>query len=202
MIRQPLPRGLYAIADGSVGDPVQWGLRLLRVGCPVVQLRVKGATTQALAAGAARLVAAAPPGALVIVNDDIEAAAQAGAHGVHLGQDDGPLATARARLGPAALIGRSTHTPGQITAAAAEGADYIGFGPVFATTSKADTEAVVGIDGLTRAVSQAPMPVIAIGGITANRLPAVRSTGVHGWAMISAVRDALSAGGTALHALR
>ncbi|RME26583.1 MAG: thiamine phosphate synthase, partial [Deltaproteobacteria bacterium] len=109
---------------------------------------------------------------------------------------------ARAILGRHALVGRSTHDRAQVRAAVAEGADYIGFGPVYATATKADTAPLVGVAGLAEAVRASSVPVVAIGGITAGRLPEVRATGVHGWAMISAVRDALAEGRQALDRLR
>ncbi len=187
-----LPPGLYGIADAAFGDPVVLGGALYAGGCPVVQLRCKGwpaaerlaAATELLGlAREQRLAWAHEP--LLIVNDDLEAARRSGAHGLHLGQDDGPLAEARALLGPAALIGRSTHTLAQVEAANQEGADYIGFGPVFPTGTKADADAVVGLELLAEAVHRSRCPVVAIGGITEARLSSVRARGARGWAVIS-----------------
>lgn len=181
-----LPRGLYGIADAAFGDPLALGEALFAGGCAVVQLRCKGASTAERIELARRLVPMAEQrSALLILNDDLEAAARSGAHGLHLGQGDGPLAIARDRLGPSRLIGRSTHTLAQVEAAVAEGADYLGFGPVFATTSKPDADVVVGLAGLEAAVITSTLPIVAIGGITEERLFRVRHTGVHGWAVIS-----------------
>lgn len=198
-MRPSLPPGLYAITDARSGDPVAVGQQLLAAGCRLLQLRMKQATTAERTAAARRLVQAArAQGALLIVNDDLDAAAASGADGLHLGQDDGDLAAARARLGPAALIGRSTHDLDQVAAACAEGADYIGFGPVFGTATKTDTAPVVGIQGLARAVAASAVPVVAIGGIDATRLAQVRATGAHCWAVISALETARREGDRAL----
>ena len=131
-----LPLGLYGMADASQGDPLALGLWLFERGVRVVQLRAKGADTTALTDLARPLARRADAvGGMLIVNDSIEAAAAAGAQGVHLGQEDAPLAEARRALGPGAIIGRSTHTLAQVRAA--QGADYLGFGPVFGTRTKA-----------------------------------------------------------------
>ncbi|MCB9778265.1 MAG: thiamine phosphate synthase [Alphaproteobacteria bacterium] len=200
--RPPLPAGLYGIADASFGDPVALGVALAAAGVGVVQLRCKGWPTDDRRRAARALRAQLEGHAcLLVVNDDVDAAVAAGAHGVHLGQDDGDLAAARRRLGPDALIGRSTHDLAQVAAAVAEGADYLGFGPVFGTTTKADAVDVVGTDALRAAVAAAgAVPVVAIGGLTEARLPAVRATGAHGWALISALLAPAAAGPDALAA--
>lgn len=185
-MRPPLPAGLYGMADAAFGDPVALGLALARGGCRVVQLRAKDLPPSDRLGLARGLVQAlAPLQTLVIVNDDVAVAKASGAHGLHLGQEDGDLSRARAELGPDVLIGRSTHDLGQVAAAAAEGADYIGFGPVFATSTKALADPVVGLSGLAAACASSVLPVVAIGGITLADLPAVQASGAHGWAVIS-----------------
>ena len=187
-MRTPLPRGLYAIADSGVGDPLELGLDYLRLGCPVVQLRCKGWTDAAVLAVALPLVQAArAAGAVLIVNDRVGVAGASGAHGVHLGQGDGEVEAARRLLGPQAIVGRSTHSLAQVHAAA--DADYLGFGPVFGTTTKADTAPVTGLAALAAAVAATPLPVVAIGGITAAALPAIRGAGAWGWAVVSALAE-------------
>jgi len=126
------------------------------------------------------------------VNDDLEVALAAGADAVHLGQDDMPLAEARRLAGPALRIGVSTHNLEQVAHAVAGGADYLGFGPVFPTGSKANPDPVVGLAGLAAAVAAAaPVPVVAIGGITPERAAAVAAAGARAACAISAVnRDA------------
>ena len=134
--------------------------------------------------------AAADVGALFIVNDRCDLAAAVEADGVHLGQDDLPIAHARAILGRGKLIGISTHSLEQVRAASEAEASYIGFGPVFATGTKPDHEPVVGLDGLMRAVKLATVPLFAIGGITVHRIDDVRRTGAAGVAVISAIAQA------------
>ena len=108
---------------------------------------------------------------------------------MHLGQTDIPVAAARALL-PNGVIGRSTHNERQIWLASAEGADYVGFGPVFKPKSKRDHEPLVGIKGLLQAVKTAPLPVVAIGGIALDNIKQVVGTGVAAAATISCVAQA------------
>jgi len=114
-------------------------------------------------------------GTLLFANDRPDLALLAGAAGVHVGQDDLPLAAVR-ELFPALLVGVSTHTLGQLERALAERPDYVAFGPVFATPSKRDHEPTVGLDGLARAhelARRARVPLVAIGGIDLGHAPAV-----------------------------
>src|SRR5207302_867783 len=163
-----LPRGVYAIVDGSAArPPLELAAAFVRGGAAVVQLRLKqaGAGELLMLAREARKLCAGK--ALLLINDRPDVARLAEADGVHLGQDDLPVAAARAILGPKAIIGLSTHSEAEIDAA--RGADYIGFGPIFATQSKsAPLPPPHGIEGLRRAVRRAKVPVVAIGGITAE----------------------------------
>lgn len=196
---RPLPAGLYAMADAAWGDPVEVGSALFEAGCRVVQLRAKGWDPAPRLRAARRLVAVAEAhGALLVVNDDLEVAVRAGAHGLHLGQDDGPLDAARQRLGPGPLLGRSTHDLDQLRRAAQEGADYCGFGPVYPTRTKADASPTVGVALLAQAVAASPVPLVAIGGIDRQRLSAVIQTGVHAWAVVSDLLAAWPEGKDAL----
>lgn len=185
--RPTLPAGLYGIADASFGDPVVAAIQMARAGCLVIQLRAKGWPT-ATRRAAARQAAAklAPLGAILIVNDDVDAAKQPGVAGVHLGQGDTAPADARRALGARALIGMSTHSLAQVTGV--DGAvDYIGFGPIFGTKTKETGWAPRGIDGLRAAAAASAVPVVAIGGIQAAHLHTLRAAGAHGWAVISAL---------------
>lgn len=174
--------GLYAIADGSAGKPpLELVGAFLRGGARVIQLRLKAVGTGELlriareAAGLCR-----EHGALFLVNDRPDVARLAGAGGVHLGQQDLPVAAARQVLGPGAIVGVSTHSDGEIEAALAAGADYLGFGPIFATASKpgAPLPPPHGIDGLARAVKRAaPVPIVAIGGLGTDNAAAVAAAG-------------------------
>src|SRR5579875_570220 len=172
--------GLYAIVDplDTGRDPVALARALLAGGAELLQVRLKGASAARLLAVATEVVALGhAAGALVLVNDRPDVARAAGADGVHLGQDDLPVAAARRVLGPGALVGVSTHDVGQARAAAAAGADYLGVGPVFATTSKTAALPPRGLD-LVRAVRAAvACPLVAIGGITAATAAAVRAAG-------------------------
>ena len=146
-------------------------------------------------------------GALLIVNDRSDVARAADADGVHLGQDDLPVPAARALLGPLAIVGVSTHSPGQALDAAAAGADYIGVGPVFTTTTKEHALPAGGLELLRTVRAAVELPLVAIGGITPETAASVRAAGADAVAMIAAlvrapdvaaaVRDVLAHLGTA-----
>lgn len=139
-------------------------------------------------------------GALLIIDDHIDVAMAVDADGVHLGQEDLPLAEARAlvarwRPERTFLIGVSTHDRAQVEAAVRGGADYVGFGPVYETATKADPDAVQGIDGLAQAVLVAgDTPVVAIGGITPARAAQVAAAGAAAACCISAVNNSENPG--------
>jgi len=128
-------------------------------------------------------------GALFILNDHADIAAAVGADGVHLGQDDLPIAAARRILGPEALVGISTHGLEQARAAQAAGADYIGFGPIYQTGTK-DAGAVQGLENLAAVAKAISIPVIAIGGITRDTIGDVMRMGAGGAAVIGAICSA------------
>ena len=148
--------------------------------------------TPAAAQMARRVTRAA--GALLIVNDRLDVALAADADGVHLGQDDLPLAAAIHALGAARarmLVGISTHDLAQVAAAVAGGADYLGFGPVFPTATKANPDPVVGLDGLRAACARAgQVPVVAIGGVGVAAASALHAAGAAAACAISAVNGA------------
>lgn len=121
-----------------------------------------------------------------IVNDDVEAARIAGADGVHVGQDDAACVDARKKLGPDAIVGVSVQTVEQALAAQADGADYLGVGAVFGTSTKSDA-ADVGVEGLAAICAAVDIPVVAIGGLNAGTVPALAGTGVDGAAVVSAI---------------
>jgi thiamine-phosphate diphosphorylase len=175
-------RGLYAIVDGSAArPPLDLARAFVRGGAAVVQLRVKEMPVRSLLALARETVAICRErGALLLVNDRADVAHAAGADGVHLGQEDLPASAARALLGPDALIGVSTHSDAEIDAALSAGADYLGFGPIFETRSKpgAPLPPPHGLAGLERAVRRAaPVPIVAIGGLTAQSARGVARSG-------------------------
>ncbi len=187
-----LPR-LYAVLDTGVAAGRGWtvadlGQAFLDGGAQLIQLRAKHLDARALLDAADRLVRLAEPaGARIIVNDRADVAAMCGAAGVHVGQEDLAPRDARALLGDRAMIGLSTHSPGQVDAALDEPIDYIAVGPIFATTTKDTGYAAVGLDVLRRAAKagSAPRPVVAIGGITLARAPEVLAAGAASVAVIS-----------------
>jgi thiamine-phosphate pyrophosphorylase len=149
-------------------------------GLPAVQLREKDLPGRPLLALAEALRAATRrTGALLLVNDRVDVALAAGADGVHLGGGSLPADVARALVGPGAVIGVSTHVPGEATG----GADLAFFGPVWETRGKA----AVGPARLAAAVRASSIPVLAIGGVTTARIPAVREAGAAGAAVIRAI---------------
>ena len=141
-------------------------------------------------------VAASEASVKFIINDRCDLAMALRADGVHLGQDDLPVALARSLLGPQSIIGVSTHDLEQVKVASQGSADYLGFGPVFPTTTKANPDPVVGIDGVKLVCAQTHLPVFAIGGITAESLPSLLRAGAAGVAVASGVLNAQDVKGT------
>ena len=181
---------LYAIVDplDTGRDPVPLAAALLAGGARLLQLRWKAATPRALLAAATAIRALTrDAGALFLVNDRPDIARAAGADGVHLGQEDLPVAAARRVLGEGHLVGVSTHDPEQARAAASAGADYVAVGPVYATTTKADALAPRGLALVTAVRAAVGCPLVAIGGITPRTAAAVRAAGADAVAMIGAL---------------
>lgn len=188
--------GPYGIVDVSPTTPPSAASALLEAlldgGIRIVQLRAKalpGGPLLALAQTFRRQTRAR--GAWLVINDRPDVATLAEADAVHLGQDDLPLAQVRPWVPATLRIGVSCHSLAQVEAACAAGADYLGYGPVFPTRSKADPDPVVGLAGLGAACARAgSTPVVGIGGITLAELSAVRAAGARGAAMISALAQA------------
>ncbi len=126
-------------------------------------------------------------GVTLIVNDRVDVAIAAEADGVHLGQNDFPIPLARKLLGESRIIGGSAASLEEAQKCLVEGADYIGFGPVYPTTSKEDADPVTGIKLLKQTVEAIPLPIMAIGGISVENTPEVIRAGARGIAVISAV---------------
>jgi thiamine-phosphate pyrophosphorylase len=191
-------RGFYAMLDADpelLTDDVALEARaktLLAAGPCCLQLRAKMATARAMAAAGRRLLPLCRSARVPFcVNDRLDVALAVGADVVHLGQDDLPLADARrvrASAGrPDLVIGFSTHNRAQALAAAAGGADYIGFGPVFGTRSKTNPDPTVGLDALAEICGAVAIPVVAIGGVTLDAVPAVARAGAAAAAIIAAI---------------
>ncbi|HEY7288919.1 MAG TPA: thiamine phosphate synthase [Vicinamibacterales bacterium] len=191
-----LPR-LNAIVDVGAAeragwDPAELARAFLAGGARFLQLRAKSMPSGALLSLARDLTSRARDvGATLIVNDRADIARLAGADGVHLGQDDLPVAAARAILGPAAVIGKSTHTSDQLAVAAAEPIDYLAIGPVFGSSTKDTGYEPVGLEMVRRAASFG-RPLVAIGGITIGNAMSVVEAGAASVAVIGdllATRD-------------
>jgi len=161
------------------------GLRAVERGATVLQLRDPDASARALEREAAGLVAAAP--VPVVVSGRADLALAAGAAGVHLPERDLPVAAARRLLGPGRLVGRSVHSAAAAREAADDGADYVVFGPVFASASHPG-RAPAGLEALREVVAGTPIPVLAIGGVDAGRAAACRAAGAAGFAAITYFR--------------
>ena len=157
-------------------------------GADTIQYRQKSGATREMieiARNMKRLCSEA--GVTFIVNDRLDVAIAAEADGVHLGQDDFPIPMARELLGKGRIIGGSAATLDEARKCLSEGADYVGFGPVYPTSSKDDAGPVSGIDILKQVVEIIPLPIIAIGGVGAENIPDVMRAGARGIAVISAV---------------
>src|SRR4051812_11725997 len=183
--------GFYAVLDRD--DPAL--ARALVGEARVLQVRIKPAGGAVDAGELLRIARMARQicdgaGAALIVNDRVDVALAADADGVHLGQTDLAIEEAR-RIAGDLWIGVSTHNLAQVRAACQAGADYLGFGPVFATTTKANPDPAQGLDGLRAAVAAATgRPVVAIGGITVETAGDVYRTGAHAICAIGAVNGA------------
>lgn len=175
-------------------------------GAEAIQFRQKRGSTRELIETARQMQALCRRhGVRLIVNDRLDVALAAEADGVHLGQDDFPLALAREILGPEKIIGGSASTLAEARLCQAQGVDYIGLGPVYPTSSKADASPAGGLELVRRAARELGLPVIAIGGIDEVRAAAVMAAGAHGVAVISAVccqADPAAAAAGLLRALR
>lgn len=185
--------GLYVICDpafSKCGDILVVASEAIRGGARVIQLRDKTHSVRELypvASAFARL--AHDNGALFVVNDSVELAMAVGADGVHLGQDDLPVKAARKAAGAGMIIGISTHSLEEALAAQEEGAGYIGYGPIFKTSTK-DAGVPKGIEGLKAIRDRVKIPIVAIGGINADNAADVIAAGADAVAVISAVSEA------------
>ncbi len=179
--KHKLPRGFYALIDDGVRP--EWAVpskaeAAIEGGARVLQLRLeRTADRPALAAIRAVVQRARAAQVIVLVNDRVDLALLGGADGVHLGADDLPVRDARQLLGPEALVGATARNLEQIRAAQAEGADHVGVGPVFATTTKVVEHPALGLVGLRELCSQSPLPVVAIAGITLESMGDVARAG-------------------------
>ena len=151
----------------------------------LVQLRAKRQLLEEIVDLAGKLhEITSAAGVPLIVNDHAEVAARVPVEGVHLGQDDDSLAHARKKAGRDVLLGKSTHSFEQAVAAEREGADYIGFGPIFATPTKPDYQPI-GLTGIKRVHNEVIVPIFCIGGIKENNLRKVTEAGAERVCIVS-----------------
>ena len=159
----------------------------LEGGVTLVQYRAKTASSAEMYAEALQLQALCDSFKVpLIINDRLDIAMAVGAAGVHLGQDDLPCAAARRILGEDYIIGVSAHNPAEARAALLCGADYLGCGAVFGTATKADVKKL-GTEGLTAICREKGLPVVGIGGVTADNYREVRAAGADGAAIVSGI---------------
>ena len=157
-------------------------------GADTIQFRQKTGETMQMIRIAEQIQALCKrAGVSFIINDRVDVAIASHADGVHLGQGDFPIPLARKLLGEEAIIGGSAGNEEEARKCFLEGADYIGFGPVYPTSSKEDAGPASGLDLLRQVVEKIPLPIIAIGGINKDNTLLVKETGAYGIAVISAV---------------
>jgi thiamine-phosphate pyrophosphorylase len=182
---------LHTLTDTSFQtrfDHVELAERMISGGTEVIQYRDKGTKTNELIETARTIAGMCrAAGVTFIINDRIDVALASDADGVHLGREDFPVALARRILGPDRIIGASVDTPEEGDEAWRAGADYVGFGPVFPSSTKADTGPVLNIGAFAERLPRFRLPVIGIGGIDCERAESVLDAGAHGVAVLAAV---------------
>lgn len=183
---------LYLVLDPGLCRGAEGMLRTteeaLEGGVTIVQLRAPTWKKRALAACARDLLEMLRPrGIPLIINDHADVAAAVGADGLHVGQDDLSSADARRIIGPDMILGLSAGNVDEVRGVDPALVDYLGIGPVWATATKKDAGAAVGLEGLASLSAASPLPVVAIGGIGASNAADVMRTGVDGIAVVSAI---------------
>jgi len=183
--------GVYLVTDRTAllgRDLVDVVGQAVAGGVGLVQLREKNTVTREFVALARALVTLLRPyGVPLLINDRVDVALAVGADGVHVGQEDMDPADVRALLGPEKIIGLSVTGEAETRAAQGMPVDYLGAGPIFATTTKKDAGAPQGLDGLSTMLALAEVPVVAIGAINADNAGAVMARGASGVAVVSAI---------------
>jgi thiamine-phosphate pyrophosphorylase len=186
---------LYGIIDlGYVEavDVARIAEQMIEGGVDLIQLRGKGRSIDELARLAAELhQLTAESSTPLIANDHCEIASRVALEGVHVGQADDPIEIVRRKVSRPVLIGKSTHSVDQALAAQREGADYIGFGPIFATPTKPDYPPI-GLAEINRVHTQVELPIFCIGGINIDNLQSVIDAGAKRVVMVSALLKARS----------
>lgn len=168
----------------AIVSDLETAKRAVAGGATVVQLRLKGASSDEIVERGTPFTTL---GVMFVVNDDVRAAIALGADGVHLGQHDPGAELAKAA---GLMLGRSVTTPAQALEAQAEGATYVGAGPIWETPSKPDAEQAIGLEGLRAIAEAVAIPVVAIGGIDASNARACIEAGATGVAVVRAAAAA------------
>lgn len=183
---------LHVVTDAAGGAAALDAVRAaLAGGAPVVQVRTKTGSDRSRYAFAREvMLLCRAAGALCIVNDRVDLALAAGADGTHVGADDLPVDVVRRIAGPGHLVGGTARDPRRAAELVAAGADYLGVGPAFATSTKDGLPDPIGPAGVAAVAAAVAVPVIAIGGVTAGRAAVLRAAGAHGVAVVSAVSAA------------
>lgn len=180
---------LYGIVDLGYTKPdqiVPMTQALIEGGIDILQLRAKGhSSAEVIAWGKAMHAVTRDAGVPLVINDHPHAAAEVGSEGVHVGQDDDAIAKARVIVGDRCFVGKSTHSLEQAIAAQAEGADYIGFGPLYATGTKPDY-VPIGLQDITQVHQRVQVPIFCIGGVNAARLDEIKGAGAKRVVVVSA----------------
>lgn len=186
-----LDLSLYLVTDPRLCARyglVETVVAAVRGGVTIVQLRDKQASDGELIDQARQLKAAlAGSGVPLIINDRLAVAIESGADGLHLGQGDGDVVAARAAMGEQAILGLSVQNHAQLARIDPVQLDYLGLGPVFATSTKHDHAQPLGFDGLAALVAASPLPAVAIGGLEAQHVDKIRAAGAKGPAVVSAI---------------
>lgn len=183
---------LHVITDTRPGrDAIALVNEALDAGAPVIQLRAKGLPDRELYEFASRIMqACSRRGACCIINDRVDIALAVDADGVHIGADDLPVTVARRLLGDGRVLGATARDPETAQRHEAAGATYLGVGPAYSTGSKDGLPSPLGPEGIARVAAAVSIPVIAVAGITASRVPELIAAGAYGVAVISAVSKA------------
>ncbi len=188
---KPFDLTTYLVLDPVLCQPIgmaETARLAAEAGATMVQLRHKTADTELMIKLGREITAAiAHTPALLIVNDDVEAAVALQADGLHIGQEDAHAADARARIGQETILGLSVETVAAADALDPAVVDYAGVGPVFSTPTKTDHKTPIGINGLQDLVARLAVPAVAIGGLKAEHAANVMATGVSGMAVVSAI---------------
>jgi len=196
---------LYGIVDlnyVNAVDALRVTAAMIEGGVDLIQLRGKQKSLDELTVLAAQLYQVTSQSSIpLIVNDHAQIARSVPVEGVHVGQDDDPIAVVREKAGRNVIVGKSTHSLAQAIAAQSEGADYIGFGPVFATATKPDYKPI-GLADIKRVHTDVTLPIFCIGGIKIDNLNQVIAAGAQRAVIVSGLLQAKDVVAYARHAKR